>query len=133
MAGARCADFGSVTLPEITAAALSAWTSRVKLWRCNVKFLNDRDLDLGSAGPVLIPDTPPRIIGGGKEGVLYVLSPTNRGKYAARPTAPNCQNGNAVQQVNAFLRWFTMDRRIGAISSDHRYSGRGPDSAWVYA
>ena len=71
---------------------------------CNVKFLNDGDLDLGSAGPVLIPDTPPRIIGGGKEGVLYVLSPTNLGKYAASPTAPNCQNGNAVQQVNAFPR-----------------------------
>src|SRR5262249_32630732 len=46
---------------------------------CNYKFLNQLDLDLGSAGPMLVPDTPPRIISGGKEGILYVLSPTNMG------------------------------------------------------
>ena len=42
---------------------------------CNQGHLNDVD-DLGSAGPALIPDTPPLIIGGGKEGVLYLLSQT---------------------------------------------------------
>jgi len=69
---------------------------------CNQKFLNDEDLDLGSAGPVLLPVAPARIVSGGKEGVLYVLSPSNLGKYLSSPTAPNCQNTNAVQQVKAF-------------------------------
>jgi outer membrane protein assembly factor BamB len=69
---------------------------------CNQAFLNEKDLDLGSAGPLLVPDTPPRIVGGGKEGVLYVLSPNDMGKYAASPTAPNCQNPNAIQEVAAF-------------------------------
>jgi hypothetical protein len=100
---------------------------------CNVKFLNDGDLDLGSAGPVLIPDTPSRIIGGGKEGVLYVLSPTNLGKYAASPTAPNCQNGNAVQQVNAFPRVVHNGQTHWGNIHGSPVFWKGPDSAWVYA
>ncbi|HYP08873.1 MAG TPA: hypothetical protein VER03_21760 [Bryobacteraceae bacterium] len=69
---------------------------------CNFKFLNDVDLDLGSGGPVLLPVTPPRIVGGGKEGVLYVLSQTNMGKHVASPNAPDCQNPNAIQHFLAF-------------------------------
>ena len=46
-------------------------------------FLNQLDLDLGSAGPVLLPGTPARIISGGKEGVLYLVDPTNMGKHSA--------------------------------------------------
>lgn len=69
---------------------------------CNFAFLNSRDLDLGSGGPVLLPVTPPRIIGGGKEGVLYVLAADNLGKHAAPGAAPDCQNANIVQQVRAF-------------------------------
>jgi outer membrane protein assembly factor BamB len=61
---------------------------------CNQKFLNDKDLDLGSAGPVLLPVSPGRIVSGGKEGVLYLLSSTNMGKYLASPTAPDCQNSS---------------------------------------
>ena len=69
---------------------------------CNQSHLNDIDLDLGSSGPALIPGTPPLIIGGGKEGVLYVLSRSNMGKFVRSPTAPDCQNTNALQQVTAF-------------------------------
>jgi hypothetical protein len=69
---------------------------------CDQDFLRSNDYDLGSAGPLLLPVTPPRIVSGGKEGVLYVLSPTNMGHYAASAAAPHCQNPNAVQEVNAF-------------------------------
>jgi hypothetical protein len=100
---------------------------------CNFKFLNDRDLDLGSAGPVLIPDTPPRIIGGGKEGVLYVLSPTDLGKYVASPTAPNCQNSNAVQQVNAFPPVIHNGQTHWGNIHGSPVFWKGPDKGWVYA
>lgn len=100
---------------------------------CNFKFLNDRDLDLGSSGPVLIPDTPPRIIGGGKEGVLYLLSPTNLGKYAASPTAPNCQNSNALQQVNAFPPVVHNGQTHWGNIHGSPVFWKGPDGGSVYA
>ena len=54
---------------------------------CNQKFLNDLDLDLGSAGPVLVPGPPARMVSGGKEGVPSRRSPTVRGgcKTSAAP------------------------------------------------
>lgn len=56
---------------------------------CNFAFLNQLDLDLGSAGPVLLPDAPRRIVSGGKQGVLYLVDPTNMGKHSAPPTGPD--------------------------------------------
>jgi hypothetical protein len=67
---------------------------------CNQKFMADTDLDLGAGGAVLIPGTQ-LLIGGGKEGVIYLLSRTNLGKYAASPDAPNCTNPNVLQQFQA--------------------------------
>ncbi len=94
------ANFGSsfvkLSLEDGTLAVKDFFTP------CNYAFLNEKDLDLGSAGPVLIPETPARIISGGKEGVLYLLSPTNMGKYVSGTNTPDCLNGNALQQVNAF-------------------------------
>jgi hypothetical protein len=69
---------------------------------CNIKFINDRDLDLGSSGPVLIRDQPARVMIGGKEGVLYMLSPTALGGHRPSPTAPNCRDDDGdrgIQQV----------------------------------
>ena len=49
---------------------------KVKSWFApwNVGFLNDgnRDIDLGASGPVLLPGTQ-QIVGGGKQGKLYLL------------------------------------------------------------
>jgi len=69
---------------------------------CNQKILQGADLDLGSAGPVLIAGTPPWLVGGGKEGVLYVVSTTDMGKYARPPATGACTNPNVAQQVTAF-------------------------------
>jgi hypothetical protein len=100
---------------------------------CNFGFLNSRDLDLGSGGPVLLPVTPPRIIGGGKEGVLYVVAATNLGKHVAAGAAPGCQNTNIVQQVHAF--GVTMQggqEHHGNIHGSPVF-WNGPDVARVYA
>jgi outer membrane protein assembly factor BamB len=100
---------------------------------CNFGFLNSLDLDLGSAGPVLLPVNPRRIISGGKEGVLYVLSQDNMGRFAASPDAPNCQNTNAVQQVHAFTpQVHNGNTHYGNLHGSPVY-WKGPDAERVYA
>jgi PQQ enzyme repeat len=46
----------------------------------NFLALNQSDADLGSGGPVGIPSTP-YIVGGGKQGVLYVVDTRNMGGF----------------------------------------------------
>jgi hypothetical protein len=100
---------------------------------CNFKFLNQLDLDLGSGGPVLLPDSPARIVSGGKEGVLYVLAQADLGKYRASPTAPDCRNENAIQEVHAFgPQDHDGQRHWGNIHGSPVF-WKGPDSARVYA
>jgi hypothetical protein len=48
----------------------------------------------------LIPGTN-LLFGGGKEGVIYLLSRTNMGEYSASPTPTNCKNTKAVQEFPA--------------------------------
>ena len=83
---------------------------------CNLKFLNDNDLDVGSGGPVLLPGTPGRIVSGGKEGVLYVLPQDDLGKHVVpNQNAAPCQNTPQVQSVLAFpsryARWQAAPRQ----------------------
>jgi len=70
---------------------------------CNAEFLNSLDMDLGSAGPVLIPGA--LVVGGGKEGRLYLLSTARMGKYVAplQPRAQTCANPNVLQDLPAVL------------------------------
>jgi hypothetical protein len=57
----------------------------------NQNALNDADADLGSGGPILVPDSagstahPHLLVHNGKEGRLYLLDRSNLGKY--NPTA----------------------------------------------
>lgn len=67
---------------------------------CNQEFLNSIDLDLGSGGPVLIPGTN-LLYGGGKEGIVYLLSRANLGKFASTPSPSGCRNPNVVQEFQA--------------------------------
>ncbi|MBI1356569.1 MAG: hypothetical protein GC160_19685 [Acidobacteria bacterium] len=100
---------------------------------CDQAFLNNIDLDLGSAGPVLLPVNPRRIVSGGKEGILYVLDPAHMGGFAASPSAPNCQNANAVQQVHAFApQVHNGATHYGNIHGSPVY-WKGPDAERVYA
>jgi hypothetical protein len=100
---------------------------------CNFGFLNSLDLDLGSGGPVLIPGTPPRIISGGKQGVLYVIDRDNMGKFSGKATGPDCQNPNIVQQVHAFNPMVDNgNTHYGNIHGSPVF-WQGPDTARVYA
>ncbi|HEY0184676.1 MAG TPA: hypothetical protein VGC09_17895 [Rhodopila sp.] len=100
---------------------------------CDQDYLRVSDLDLGSSGPVLIPGNQPLIIGGGKEGILYVLSQTTLGGYLRNPEAPDCQSTNALQQLMAFPP-VLHDRQThyGNIHGSPVY-WKGPDVERVYA
>ena len=99
---------------------------------CNQAFLDQVDLDLGSAGAVLLPERD-RIVGGGKEGRLYLLDTNNLGRYSTGDHGPNCQNANAVQQVMAFPPVHEGGQEHhGNIHGSPVY-WRGPDNEWVYA
>jgi hypothetical protein len=72
---------------------------------CNAIFQSPRDIDLGSAGPVLVPGAN-LVFGGGKDGHLYLLSTARLGKHATppQPNAATCPNANALQDVAGFAR-----------------------------
>jgi hypothetical protein len=61
----------------------------------NYQTLNNSDLDLGSGGPLLLPDQPTSptelLVAFGKQGMVYLADPTNLGGYSA--------NGNQVLQT----------------------------------
>ena len=48
--------------------------------RDNYDYLNQYDLDLGSGGPIAIPGTS-YIVGGGKQGLLYLINTNNMGGF----------------------------------------------------
>lgn len=100
---------------------------------CNFAFLNQLDLDLGSGGPVLLPGTPRRIVSGGKQGVLYLVDPTNMGKHSAPANGPDCNNPNIVQQVSAFGEVvFDNQAHHGNIHGSPVF-WQGPDTGRIYA
>lgn len=51
----------------------------------NQQYINDTDQDLGSSGMMIIPGTD-TVIGGGKEGAIYVVKQANLGKFVAGDT-----------------------------------------------
>jgi hypothetical protein len=100
---------------------------------CNFGFLNQLDLDLGSGGPVLLPGTPRRIVSGGKQGVLYVVDPTNMGKHVAPTSGPTCDNPNIVQQVNAFGEVVVGNQTHHGNIHGSPVFWQGPDTGRIYA
>ncbi len=71
-------------------------------------FLADNDVDLGAGAPMLLPDSagsddyPHLIVGGGKEGIIYLLDRDNLGQY-------NLVNNNQIlQSVNLTSGIFNM-------------------------
>jgi hypothetical protein len=77
-------------------------------------YLDSIDADLGSAGPLLIPGTT-YLVGGGKEGIIYLVDTNNMGKSQPSSDAvlQSWQNNSALFSSNVF-------------SNSHLYvSGRG--------
>jgi hypothetical protein len=63
----------------------------------NTQILNEADTDLGSGGALVLPSTGP-IVGGGKEGKLYVLDPNHLGHFCS-----TCGNPAGDTQI---IQWF---------------------------
>lgn len=73
--------------------------------------LDDYDLDLSSSGPILTPDSN-LLIGGGKEGILYVLNPSLLGgagpplqqfqatRDCGPPTSSGCYQIHSIAYLN---------------------------------
>jgi len=92
------------------------------------------DLDLGSAGPLLVPGIAPgtnRIIGGGKDGNIYVVDSANMGHFArpAGQVAMSCANPNVVQMVLGAQQG--GPGVVGNIHGSHVF-WQGPDAARVF-
>jgi hypothetical protein len=73
----------------------------------NVQTLNDQDLDIGSTAPVLLPNsvgTPghPLLMGGGKEGRIYLVDRSNMGKFD-----PNVDHIPDERLFSGFSTWGT--------------------------
>jgi hypothetical protein len=82
---------GTVTSVDFTQVPTDYFTP----WRAT--WQNQIDLDLGAAG-VLLPPGTGEVVGGGKEGIVYVLDRTNLGKlstHAFDPTPASCFKPNA--------------------------------------
>src|SRR5207245_5168660 len=88
------------------------------------------DLDLGSSGPLLIEKSH-RVIGGGKDGFIYVLNLTHMGHYTAppQPVTMTCRNPAAIQTIVGGR--YGGEGVVGHIHGSHVFWA-GPDSAHVY-
>jgi len=67
----------------------------------NWSFLNSTDEDLGIQNPLLIPNTN-LIVGGGKDGVMYVVNRTNMGHFRSGDNAQVVQSfqGSTATRMN---------------------------------
>ncbi len=105
----------------------------------NWQKLDKLDLDLGGSGPVILPGSG-YIVGGGKEGVLYVVDPNNMGKLQ-KGNAGLVQSFRAVPQLHImgggvvwdrttqglplqFYHWGESDYLKAFTFTDHRFDLR---------
>ncbi len=74
-------DYDGITNWGESAIRLDPNTGKINDWFTPEEWvnLNDKDLDFGSAGPILVSGTP-YIIAAGKEGYLYVMDNTQLGQ-----------------------------------------------------
>ncbi len=91
---------------------------------CNQMLLKQCDLDQGSAGVVLFDQF---VVGGGKDGRLYLMKRDQMPGYSAGPFPPPaaaCLSGSPIAQTRR--RWFRNGRLRWAIFTVRRLSGRVP-------
>lgn len=84
----------------------------------NYPLLDDQDLDLGSAGILLFPNSN-LVISGGKEGVLYVVDKEKMGRL------------NSAQNDNQIVQSFLLNRKPNNLHGSPVYY-HGPDGEYLY-
>ncbi|MDP9225861.1 MAG: hypothetical protein M3P18_18875 [Actinomycetota bacterium] len=93
------------------------------------------DLDLGSAGPLLVSAASRGsnlLIGGGKDGNIYVVNTANMGHFKPpSDAAMNCPNPNAVQAIQGPKSEPGGQGVVGNIHGSHVF-WKGPDSSHVF-
>jgi hypothetical protein len=94
------------------------------------------DLDLGSAGPLLIPGSAPNsehLVGGGKDGNIYVVDTSNMGHFKPPlgQVKMNCPNPNAVQAIMGPKSEDGGEGVVGNIHGSHVF-WKGPAGARVF-
>ena len=77
------ADSWTVLPDRVTMTPADWFTPYRTIWQDN------RDMDLGSSGVMLIPGTT-YMVAGGKEGILYLLHQNNLGKFDGQPVVGDC-------------------------------------------
>ncbi len=100
----------------------------------NQDALSEYDLDVGSAGALLLPDTD-LLVGGGKESKLFVIRTSAMGKYL-----PDAGNSQIQQHFYVHVPTDPTQPLKSAAKSDgtgHHIHGspaywRGPDTARIY-
>jgi hypothetical protein len=96
------------------------------------------DLDLGSAGPLLVPGSNPAsdlLIGGGKDGTIYVVDTANMGHFKSpgRNLTMDCPNPNAVQEIMGPQSQPGGQGVVGNIHGSHvTWSGPDVDRVFVW-
>src|SRR5262249_17732226 len=90
----------------------------------DVNKLNFFDIDLGSAGPMLLPDKP-WLVGGGKEGKLYLVDTvTPGGKQKDEKRTPPIQSFQAAEPWRFnWLNIFSWIPFIGFVYGYHHIHG----------
>jgi len=91
----------------------------------NQSCLSSADLDLGSGGPLLISDN--ELIGGGKEGRLYVLNTAHMGHFREIANACSNQQATSIDQVLQE----TAPHTVRPIFSTPAY-WEGPDGQYLF-
>jgi hypothetical protein len=92
----------------------------------NQKCLNEGDVDLGSGGPLLLPNQD-ELIGVGKEGRIYVVNRDNMGKYTQIKSPCYKQN---LTNVDKILQEFPP-KTTGEVYSSSAY-WNGSSGQFVY-
>lgn len=86
-----------IALDAHNGLALKSWFRPANWDAAGVNGLEINDLDLGGSGPLLLPDTQ-HLVGGGKQGVVYLLDTRRAADCVASPT----QTCIAARPVQSF-------------------------------
>jgi hypothetical protein len=80
---------------------LTGWFRPGNWDEAGVNGLEMSDLDLGGSGPVLIPGTT-RLMGGGKQGVLYLLDTTRQRSSCTPSLTSACMSPTSPNPIQSF-------------------------------
>jgi hypothetical protein len=85
----------------------------------NQQKLSAKDLDLGSGGPLLVPDQPGAVphllVGGGKDGTLYVINGDRMGHYKPKPAKAPQAIPNPAHGIFSSAAYFNGSVYINAV------------------